>query len=268
LRLVAPGAALPIAEAHDLNLRVPFQGPDAVGEIALGSLNLDGRPLASELKLPLHWRSPELRLENQTLKFAGMDWKVLVRFGRIPGLPFLMDLHAASQTLPPTGWSGGRKLGAAEVEVLGQLAGSLPAPSTWRGQLLAKTSDLNVEGGIKPQHFDRGEWVMLLGGGILRCPEMRLIGDDLSILGNGYVAKGGSTAAVLRFVIPLETAEIWIQKLKGFDPEIQIQFTALESPARVALDLSLVSSGSGTAFELGPQGSVVPLSVLLQLFGN
>jgi hypothetical protein len=258
----------PLAELAGLSVSVPIQGPDSTGSLSISGIELGGRPLASALELPLQWRSPEIRMIDQPVKLAGLDLQVSLRFVRFEGLPFLVDLKGVPQPLPP--WDGplDRKIDAGRVEISARCIGAVLAPSTWQGNALAAVEDLRLAGADRAAIFRRGDAAMFLAHGLLHCPDIRLIGDESSFLGNGSAGGGSPPAAVLRWVMPADAASGWVQRIKTLDPTLQPHFLPIETPDRYMIDLGWVSSGPAPGVELGSGGPVLPLPVFLSLFSG
>ena len=99
----------------------------------------------------------------------------------------------------------------------------------------------------------------MLGGGRLSCLDARLIGDDLSLLGNATLLADGRIAAALRMVTAPEIASTLTQHaFPNISPPPVL--TPLSTPQRVAFDLDLSGNFDHLALQLGKDGPMVELT--------
>ena len=236
---------------------IPVAGMPAVSEFRVGGIESLGRRIASDLVLPLAWRSPELRCEAPDLRVAGLEAKLSAALGLVRGAPFGVEVLIPTQaadasryfkTLQPRAERAGGRI---------QGRGLLRFPSSWLGvaELDAAEIDMSVAG--QKVDFDAARAAFLLQGGGLQCPELRLTGDRMSFLGNGRFGPDGEGSAVLRAVLLPDLAEVCRQRfaVAGRPPV----FAPLETPDRQFIDLRWVSYPAGQGIELGAGGPVVPV---------
>ena len=136
--------------------------------------------------------------------------------------------------------------------------GWLRAPSTWRGVAQAFAARPVITAAGEARRFDEARAVAALQGGVLQCPDLRLTGERLSLLGNGQVGGNGQGSAVLRMVVPPDDAAVISQRFTIPGVHGGPVFKPLETPERVFIDLRWISYSGGQGIELGEGGPVVP----------
>jgi hypothetical protein len=247
-----------LAEASGLEARIPVAGRPAPSTLNLARVDWLGRKVASGISLPLAWHPPELRVGPRELTFAGLQVKVAAVVGRLPGTPFAIEVTVPPQPLDASPLFQQLQPRADQVEARAQAIGLLKFPSSWQGvaQAVAARPELTTGGEVR--RFDEGRAALVLQGGQLHCPDIRLTGEQLSLLGNGRIDGKGQGSAVLRMVVaPGDAQELGrrftIPGLTGGPV-----FQPLETPDRVFLDLRWVSYSGGQGVELGAGGPVVP----------
>jgi len=247
-----------LGEITGLEARIPVAGKPAPSSMALARVELIGRTLANRISLPLAWNPPELRVGPSELTFAGLQVKVAAVAGRMPGTPFAVEVTVPPQPFDASPLFKQLRPVADQVEARVQGIGWLRAPSTWRGvaQVVAARPVLTVAG--EARRFDEARAFAALQGGVLQCPDFRLTGERLSLLGNGQVGGKGQGSAVLRMVVPPDDAANLSRSLTVPGVHGGPVFKPLETPERVFLDLRWIPSSGGQGIELGEGGPVVP----------
>ena len=247
-----------LGEITGLEARIPVAGKPAPSSMALARVELIGRTLANRISLPLAWNPPELRVGPSELTFAGLQVKVAAVAGRMPGTPFAVEVTVPPQPFDASPLFKQLRPVADQVEARVQGIGWLRAPSTWRGvaQVVAARPVLTVAG--EARRFDEARAFSALQGGVLQCPDFRLTGERLSLLGNGQVGGKGQGSAVLRMVVPPDDAANLSRSLTVPGVHGGPVFKPLETPERVFLDLRWIPSSGGQGIELGEGGPVVP----------
>lgn len=253
-RLVSSGLPEDLACVRGISARLPLQGPDADGRLSFGSLSVGGKLVAEEVAAALQWRAPELRCGGSELVIAGVRARTTARFVRAPGWPFVIEISAVKQDageipLPVAGGAAVKEFAAGF-----RAGGLIRHPLTWQALLAAESGAIELTGGDTA--FLRSTVVAALQGGVVFCPDARLVGERLSFLGNGAVSATGATGA-LRVVMPPDIARTWTSRLEALAPEARTVFTDLGTPDRSALDLRWVSYEGRSGVSLGPGGTFV-----------
>ena len=165
---------------------------------------------------------------------------------------------------PATGFSNGPHpkskflafIAAGTIAASARFRGLLLAPGSWQGEFVAEATSLSARIAGHDAKFDRGNALAVLHGGTLSCLDARLIGDDLSLLGNATVLADGQIAAVLRLVAPPETLSAITSRAFSNCPQPPV-LTLLATPQRAALDLELSGQISNLSLRLGREGPVI-----------
>jgi hypothetical protein len=240
--------------------KVPMGGDPAEGRCSAKSIVAVGQALAGGWELPLFWKGPELHVGPGEITVAGARLRVEAALGRLPGIPFVADLRVAEQPVDASDIFQTRKPRVARFAAKVQGAGFLTVPASWKGAATAAAEDIALEAGGSELRFGEASFTCLLEGGILNCPDARLVGESLSLLGNGTIRTGGEVSAVLRAVMPPEVASLWRARLIEMSVAVPPVFTAMESPDRLFIDLRWVSYPGGQGIEFGSGGPVVPVA--------
>lgn len=228
-------------ETAGVDAAVPLGGASADGHVSLGNLDLAGNRVLSETKVPIRWQAPFLTMEQRTLRVAGVDGRCAARLALLPGLPVQIAAEVPPQALPAVEGPGGMSGEAREVSLRAGFSGALTAPRTWQGELAAVAAGVTVRHSGQTATFDTAAGTALLRGGLLAVPDARMMGEDLSLLGNGMVLGDGGLSAVLRITAPPETAVALVRRMFP-DLKDDPKPVPLSSPQRAALDLTLSGS--------------------------
>ena len=265
LQLRSTAVSGTVAEASGLEARIPVAGKPAPSTLNLARVDLLGRNVASGISLPLAWHPPELRVGPGDLTFAGLQIKVAAVAGRLPGTPFAVEVTVPPQSFEASAFFPQLKPGAELVEARAQGIGLLKFPSSWQGLAQAVATRPVLTAGGEVRSFDEGRAAAVLRGGLLQCPDIRLTGERLSLLGNGRIDGKGQGSAVLRMVVPPDDARELAGRFTIPGVPGGPVFQPLETPERVFLDLRWISYSGGPGVQLGDGGPVVPLRELGRL---
>lgn len=135
--------------------------------------------------------------------------------------------------------------------------GLLLAPQTWQGDWVAEAKEPAGKIGGQQAAFDRGSAIVVLRGGLLSCVDARLIGDELSFLGNATVLADGRVAAALRMVAPPANLEGIVNRF--FQNQSGIPLTPLSTAQRTAFDVQAFGNLQQTYLQVGKDGPVMQL---------
>jgi hypothetical protein len=93
---------------------------------------------------------------------------------------------------------------------------------------------------------------------MISCVDARLIGDELSLLGNGTVLADGRMAAAVRMVAPPGNIEPIVQRIfPALEPPLSI--TPLSTPQRAAFDVRLSGHIRQPFIQPGLEGPILRL---------
>ncbi|MEK7950325.1 hypothetical protein [Luteolibacter soli] len=255
-----------LASLHGGEGKIPFSGAPAFSKFQLRELELLGRNLGHDLALPLSWRAPELRCNTGEVQLADLQVKLSAAVGVMPGVPFAVDIVVPKQEAHGDRWLEHIKPAAGQFEARLQGVGLMRHPSTWQGLAAATAGTVTMQLGEQAMAFDEGRASMVLQGGVLQCPDVRLTGERASFLGNGQLRSDGQGTGVLRVVVPPDTAAAWTQRLTIGDRAPV--FAPLETPDRMFIDLRWVPYLGGQGIELGAGGPIVPAGEVFKLLSG
>ncbi|MBN8457700.1 MAG: hypothetical protein J0M04_07675 [Verrucomicrobia bacterium] len=241
IRVIGAAGGRVWLETAGVDAAVPLGGAAADGHVSIGSLDLAGNRVLSETKVPLQWQAPFLTMEQRALRVAGVNGICVARLALLPGLPVQIAAEVPPQALPAVTGPGGMSGEAREVFLRAGFSGVLTAPRTWQGELAAAAAGVTVRDSGQTVAFDTAAGTALLRGGMLAVPDARMLGEDLSLLGNGMVLGDGGLSAVLRITAPPETAVALVRRMFP-DLKEDPKPVPLSSPQRAALDLTLSGS--------------------------
>jgi hypothetical protein len=236
---------------------IPVAGSSAQSTLRLGAVHLTGSEVLTDLKLPLAWQSPLLTVPPFETEIHGFKIKVAGKTGLLGGIPIQLEMQAPKQQpdsfpLPANGQ-------ATAESIAGNLRfhGLLLAPGSWQGDLVAEAHAPSAKFAGHDAKFDRGSAVVVLRGGIVSCVDARLIGDDLSLLGNATLLTDGRLAAALRLVAPPDSASAIANRV--FPNAQPPALTPLSTPQRAAFDLEAFGNIRQVFLRIGREGPVVEL---------
>lgn len=172
-----------------------------IGEVAIVECSIETNvPIELEARRPV----VKVAIKNSSEKDAQIVGGVLVMIQN--GLPFQaagsLNLNERfSSVLPKVG-----EVSIASHQTMVQGGGLLLNPSTWR--LIGRSEGGRIEIKGPGVAFDRHQGEFALNQGLLQIRDARCIGEPVSLLGNGWMARGAG-AGVLRLVIPSDLAA-WV----------------------------------------------------------
>jgi hypothetical protein len=240
--------------------KIPLGGDPAQGSCSAQSIVVVGQALAKELELPLAWKGPKLHIGPGEITVAGIRLRAEAALGRLPGVPFAADVQVAEQAVDASDIFQTRKPRVARLAAKASGAGFLKIPRSWKGAATAAAEDILLQAGGSELRFGQAGITCVLEDGTLNCPDARLVGESMSLLGNGTIHTSGQVDAVLRAVMPPEVAALWRARLAKMSVAVPPVFTEMESPDRLFIDLRWVSYPGGLGIEFGSGGPVVPVA--------
>lgn len=249
-----------LVEVGEVSGDLPLAGKAADSRMRLGTLQVGGMGVVSGLEFRLSWRAPVLTCAPVEVAVGGVKVQAAGQFGVLRGVPFQWVVQVPGQELAVglPGEAGVIKAGLAGLR--GQLQGYLLMPSTWQGECVGDASGVEAIYGGASAVFDRAHCGVFMRGGVLSCVDARLLGEELSFLGNGTVMADGRLAGVLRTVVPPGHLEAMVGRFfPGQSGPLAV--TPLSTPQRVAFDLQVSGTVGEVQLQFGPDGPVLPLEM-------
>ena len=256
LRLLGSTSAPPLLELAGVTGGLPISGDAATSSVSVASFKVRGTTLLAGFQAPLAWQSPVLALNPAPANLAGVHLLLAGKLGLLAGLPLLLEAQVPGQSPAPLALAGGGEVKMEHLAGNSRFQGFLLAPGTWQADCLAESSTIAIHAGEHHASFDAGTCCVVLRGGTLSCLDARLVGDEISLLGNATLLADGRAAAVMRLVAAPETT---LGILKRFFPitDAAPVLTPLSSPQRVACDLEVSGTLNALQLHLGHLGPLV-----------
>ncbi|MEO7098454.1 MAG: hypothetical protein ABI162_03770 [Luteolibacter sp.] len=257
--LVSVGRKNPLLEISKITGALPIDGDPAQSDLKIDSIAVAGNPAFSNLSASLEWKRPQLAMKPLGLEFQGCKFLLAGKIFMLGGLPLQIEAQIPQQKPPTLRLPLDGHFEAETIAANAVFRGLLVAPSTWQGDLVAETIAPSLHLAGHDAKFDKGSTVTILRGGMLSCVDARLIGDELSLLGNATVLSNGDAAGVLRVVAPPENVG---NIVKNAFPNIQSpSLTPLSTPQRAAFDLEAFGNVSHPFLRLGKDGPIMNLKI-------
>lgn len=250
----------------EINLDLPIAGNEATGWFENSGVQLGDHQLVEGVRIPVMWKKPVLRLAPMEAEWNGLKFRLLAALrirGRVTGSMEVRGLPGALSRQSVPGWSS-MNVSAEQVESLARWSGDLARPGSWTGNLVG------VVKGVRFQHVSRGDPVMFdsgqvvvdLRGGVVQVPDVRLMGERLSFMGNSVALMDGRAVAVLRIVADPEYAEKAVEVASG--SMIGRGFSSswllpLETPDRFYRDIHLQGTFPAYTVDVGRKGEQADL---------
>ena len=237
---------------------IPVAGSPAESTLAVHSIRAGGEPLLSDLSSSLTWENPLLSLKPIETEIHGIKVTFAGKLGMLSGLPMQIEALLPRQAIESISLPANCVASAEAIAANARFRGLLLAPGTWQGDFFAEAQAPSGNVAGHDVAFDRGSTVTVLRGGLLSCVDARLIGDDLSFLGNGSLLADGRLAAALRMVAAPESLTAIAGRM--FKLPQGASLTPLSTPQRAAFDLEAAGNISQIFLRLGREGPIVELN--------
>lgn len=255
--LVSASSGKALIELSGIDGAVPVSGLPAESELRVRAIRAAGADVLSDVRAALDWRAPVLSLKPLETECRGVKLTLAAKLALASGLPLQLEARVPRQPFPPLPLPGDGEARAASIAADASFRGILLAPGTWQGDLVTEALAPSVRLGGHEAKFDRGGTVTVLRGGMLSCVDARLIGDELSFLGNATLLADGRLAGVLRMVAPPESAAAIARRV--FPGIGEPSLTPLSTPQRAAFDLEAFGNIGQISLRPGRDAPVMEL---------
>lgn len=254
--LVLASMKTSILEGASISGKIPIAGDPGSSSLTLGSIKALGASILEKTAINFHWKSPVISITPLELDNGGFKTHTTCQLGMMPGIPVALTVDAPRQSIEPLEIPGNATLRADGATGRFIFRGQLLFPSTWQADFTTAADGIAVTADGQTNRFDMAHTFIALRGGSLSCVDARIVGDHLSLLGNGTILSNGSTAGVLRVVAPPETTTSLVRR---FFPGLQAPpaFSSMSTPQRVALDIEAAGTLGDIQLRLGKNGPLV-----------
>ncbi len=255
--LVSAATGASRIDVAGLSGEIPIAGAPAESTLAVRSIHAGGGVMASDLVAHLEWANPLLSLKPVETEIHGLKLTLAAKLGMLSGLPAQLEVLLPRQPLESISLPANSSAAAEVIAANARFRGLLLAPGTWQGDLVAEAQAPSGTVAGHEVKFDRGSTVTVLRGGLLSCVDARLIGDELSFLGNGTLLADGRLAAALRMVALPESLTAMVGRT--FKLPQAPSLTPLSTPQRAAFDLEAAGNIRQILLRLGREGPIIEL---------
>lgn len=203
---------------QDVDAEIPIAGSDLKGEISWDGVYVRSFPLMGKSSVCVEKTHGRLSLEEPKFEVLGVSVEPnLGLVNTAHGLVFVADIHVPEQVVTPV------HLALRDWQILSraeslsgrfQAVGPLLSPQNWRGRcgMVARGLEAIESSQREAVHFDRLNLSAHLDSGSLNLREYSLIGEQVSLRGNGQFDLNGTGYGVLRVMVPAQQAR-WIDGL-------------------------------------------------------
>ena len=256
LSIVSAMSKEPLYRISSIHGALPISGKSAGSKLVLNGVSVLGNAIPGEVNIPVKWQAPVLSLGVIHAGALGIDCKLEAKIGLTPGIPFLIGGAIPKQEGREIVLSESlhAKLGSIAGE--GRFQGYALAPGSWQGQCVMQSLLIDAVFAGNKASFNQGQALIVFQQGILRCIDARLVGDDLSLLGNGMALSDGRFASHLRIVAAPESLAAISRRIQNDSP---LQLTPLSTPQRAALDMRAFGFPGQVFYQANPAAQPVLL---------
>jgi hypothetical protein len=237
---------------------IPVSGGPAESPLRIGSVNVAEQSVLTDIGMTLDWRAPLLAVKPFESEIEGLKFVMAGKIGLVAGLPMQFEAQFPEQSPQKLPLPSGMEAKVASINANARFRGLLLAPGTWQGDLVTGVVAPSARIGAFDATFDRGSAVTVLRGGVISCVDARLIGDELSFLGNATLLSDGRAAAALRMVAPPASIEAIVGRTFTQLPQ-PFSITPLSTPQRAAFDLTVFGNLQQLYLRMGGEGPVMQL---------
>jgi len=264
LRIVSVGKDIDLLNASAIDFDLPLFGEDAKGSLKLGELKVPGVDSIKGIEHKMVWKRPYLEIEEQTLNLDGLKVRYTAQLAALRGYPFFLDLVLDPQTLEHVGLLDRLAIDLKAHQIAGRVraSGSLVQPISWKSSAIVLGDKVSVteRHGGRELHFDEISVPAVFQQGRLQWSSARLIGEDISVLGNGRVSIAGGVSSVTRLVASPELADELKRAMMGVQLISRRPWWGdLDTPDRKYRDVYVTGVLMDPKIDLGNRHSELPL---------
>lgn len=268
-------------------LDIELLGEDAPGLLEVEKLKIAGGLELNHLSQMVEWKRPYLQWRSKPVNVGGVDvgynallglagplvsGKGLIRgrSGRLGQMPFRVEVVAVPQKVDSFEWLNRVALDVSAEKFSGRFrcSGVVQHPSSWRGdlQVLGRKIRMKEKHGGRDVEFDELIIPAVFSQGELHWGGLRLIGEDLSVLGNGKISAKSGVLSVTRLVVSPEVGEMVSRGLYGAElaPNGPLWWSDLNTPDRKMRDFLVSGTLIDPVIDIGRQHQDVSVREILE----
>lgn len=272
MRLYSVSREMDLCTVQSFSLDLPVSGEDDGGYFEVAGIEVSGVGTVPHFKQEVAWKRPRLEVEEREIDLGGLKLVIRVQLGiqnsKNP-LPFLIDMAIKPQQLEQLASLEQKSMHVSAGLLAGRfrMLGILGNPLTWRAEALLVGERVTVQPGRgRPRvTFDAMYFPVVLHQGKLHLVGYKMLGEDLSILGNGRLSMRGGLVSVTRLVASPEVAEALEKSLRRAGMADSWWWYNMGTPDRKVRDLVVSGSILEPVIDAGPQHAAMPLRQLIRL---
>lgn len=276
LALFSMGNDVDLVRLKGIDFEIPLWGEDSKGVFKVASLKVLGMLDVKGLQETLVWKRPYLQWSKPSLKVEGLEVQANAQLGlgaKMGGVrvsPFALNFMLKPQAL--NGVSGldriAMQVDAEKVYGHFRCLGLLQRPMTWVADTRwqGKNIRLKEAHGNHDVMFDDVIVPAMFRRGVLRWGGVSLIGEDLSVLGNGQLSARDGVLSVTRLVVSPEVSEMVRRALNGSGlvHTGAAWWRDLDTPDRKVRDFKVSGSLMNPVVDLGLRGEELPVKDIVK----
>lgn len=223
---------------HMIEGEIPFGGAESTGALSWQSLRCGEENFVGGT-VPVQWKTPIWRVGPWAGAIHGVKVEALAEGALRQGLP--MQVRMLGRPQPWKGEFDQVKWEAKSCEFQAVWLGALQVPGSWTGRSIAHVQGIHATLEDRKLQFDDAILLVDQKGPVVQVRDVRLIGDELSLLGNATALSDGRFGAVLRAISAREqlpaVRDVFARRLSF--PAERVEMRPLFTPDRWFFDLKI-----------------------------
>lgn len=250
---------------------IPLWGKERSGKIVFSGIQIGNDGNEERLELPLKWSDGIVYFEEPKVHLLGVRMSLSGSLRLVNGLPYGLAVDLPAQRVNFT--SMGRNAPPVDLRMLqskSTLQGYVMVPTLIYGSSQTKlgTSILRDPKDGSEVRFERGFAEASLNPSGLYSKQFYFIGDEESVLGNGFVSTTGEGAATVRIVASPERAYEYEKRMRSGSPDWSLAFQPLVTPDRLYRDLRFDLTDGDLWVNLKKDGEEIIAIPFQEVFGR
>ena len=274
VKLVALKSKTELLQITGAGIEMDLLGGDSEGVLKIGSIRvLDMEPI-TKIEQPVVWKTPYLEISEQAVEVGGVKARMIAQLGLgrnpVGRFPFLLSAAVDPGKLNkvPLLDRFALDVSADRLQARMRMSGYLHQPVSWHAEamLVSRQFSVSERHGGHDLVFDEVLAPCVFRRGVLQWDGLRIVSEDLAVLGNGAISLRDGHLSVTRIVTSPEGGAILKRGLCGAgvtraeDP----WWEKLDTPDREMRDLLVTGPLLDPVVDAGEKHSQINASELMQ----